>query len=214
MMMDFFESVGEGMLNTELLQYYSANSADLMYWMEDQGVQFQDVEPIHSSIETWRVHNPAGGGGQVSGGSGNGAQITVPMTRTAEKAGAQFVYNCRADQLLVDDDHRVTGVKGTRPDGSTVTVNAKSVILCTGGYASNREIMTRYDQCAKDYMTLVPAGNVGDGLMMATAIGAKEEVSPAAQVIYVSKTCGLGIKEEAGLIVNAQGKREIGRAHV
>lgn len=209
MMMDFFESVGEGMLNTELLQYYSANSADLMYWMEDQGVQFQDVEPIHSSIETWRVHNPAGGGGQVSGGSGNGAQITVPMTRTAEKAGAQFVYNCRADQLLVDDDHRVTGVKGTRPDGSTVTVNAKSVILCTGGYASNREIMTRYDQCAKDYMTLVPAGNVGDGLMMATAIGAKEEVSPAAQVIYVSKTCGLGIKEEAGLIVNAQGKRVV-----
>ncbi len=209
MMMDFFRSVGEGMLNEELLRYYSDNAAQLMYWMEDQGVKFQDVEAIHSSIETWRVHNPAGGGGQVSGGSGNGAQLTVPLTRTAEKAGAEFVYNCRAEELLVNDGNAVVGVKGTRNDGSEVTVNAKSVILCTGGYASNREMTARYDECAKDYMTLVPAGNVGDGLVMATAIGAKEVVSPATQVIYVSKTCGLGIKEEAGLIVNARGERVV-----
>ena len=209
MMMDFFRSVGEGMLNEKLLRNYSDNAAELMYWMEDRGVKFQDVEAIHSSIETWRVHNPAGGGGQVSGGSGNGAQITTPLTGTAEKAGAQFVYNCRAEELLVNNQNTVVGVKGTRSDGSSVTVNAKSVILCTGGYASNREMTARYDGCAKDYMTLVPAGNVGDGLVMATAIGAKEDVSPATQVIYVSKTCGIGIKEEAGLIVNARGERVV-----
>ena len=209
MMMDFFRSVGEGMLNEKLLRNYSDNAAELMYWMEDRGVKFQDVEAIQGSIETWRVHNPAGGGGQVSGGSGNGAQITTPLTGAAEKAGAQFVYNCRAEELLVDGKNTVVGVKGTQKDGSTVTVNAKSVILCTGGYASNREKMAIYDECSKGYSTLVPAGNVGDGLAMATAIGAKEEVSPATQVIYISMTCGLGIKEEAGLIVNARGERVV-----
>lgn len=103
----------------------------------------------------------------------------------------------------------VEGISGVRPDGSRVTVNAKSVVLCTGGYAQNKEMMERYAETTEGFMTLVPTSNTGDGLVMAEAVGAQIFDSPATQVIYVSKTCGVGIKEEAGLIVNARGERVV-----
>ncbi len=91
-------------------------------------------------------------------------------------------------------------------DGSVLTVNAKNVVLATGGYAQNREMMARYP-AAGSYGTSVPAGNVGDGLVMASAVGADVFDAPATQIVYVSFTCGVGINEEAGLIVNTRRAR-------
>ena len=53
-------------------------------------------------------------------------------------------------------------------DGSTVTVNAKGVILATGGYAHNEEMLSRYnDFLPTNIYSGVPMTNVGDGLVMA-----------------------------------------------
>ncbi len=209
MMEAFFEEVAEGELNHDLINFYSENSAENMYWLEANGVQFKDVEAIHSSIATWRVHNPYGGGGQVSGGSGNGAQLTVPLTAKFNELGGEIMYNCTAKELLTDQEGTVIGVVAYRPDGSKVTVHANSVVICTGGYAKNEEMMKRYEDCSAGFSSLVPNGNIGEGLTMAVNIGAQEYVSPATQVIYVSNTSGVGIKEEAGLIVNSEGKRVV-----
>ena len=209
MMFYYFKEIGGDLLDDDLVRLYCDNSAENMYWLESKGVVFQDVEAIHSSLSPWRVHNPQGGGGQKSGGSGNGAQITVPLTKDLEESGVEILYNVCADELLRGDDGAVAGVSGARPDGSRVTVNAKSVVLCTGGYAQNKEMMERYATTTEGFTTLVPSSNTGDGLIMAQAVGAQVFDSPATQVIYVSMTCGVGIKEEAGLIVNARGERVV-----
>lgn len=170
-------------------------------------MKVKDVEPIHSSLTPWRVHNVEGGGGQTSG---HGGQITVPLTERAEELGVRFVYNTSGKELLTNDDGSVSGVKGETADGKSVTVNGKAVILATGGYCSSEEMMARFrDFLPSNKNTTVPAGNIGEGLVMAEAVGAKNFESEGLQLVYVSYTCGVGINEESGLIVSAAGERVV-----
>ncbi len=205
-MFDYLKSIGGNYIDDKKLNGFVENSLATFDWLVDMGVKIQDVEPIHSSIETWRVHNVLGAGGMTDG---HGGQIIVPMMEKYNEVDGDIVYNVTANELLVNDKNEITGVKGVKPDGSIVTVNAKSVILATGGYASNREMMAPYADFTENYATQVPAGNVGDGIKMAESVGAQIYQNPGVQVVYVSYTSGVGINEESGLIVTEDGKRVV-----
>jgi flavocytochrome c len=203
-MFDYLKSVGGNFINDKKLSKFVNNSLDTYNWMVAQGVKVHDVEPIHSSLPTWRVHNVVGGGGMTDG---HGGQIIVPMMENYKKLDGDILYDVTAGELLVDENNRVIGVKGTHKDGSAVKINAESVILATGGYASNREMMVPYSEFTKNYVTQVPSGNLGDGIKMVEAIGGQIYQNPSTQVVYVSFTSGVGINEESGLIVTDKGER-------
>ena len=197
----------DDIMNEELVLTFSKGSAENLQWLEDRGVQVQDVEYIHSSLTPWRVHNTKGGGGQTSG---HGGQITAPLTNRYEGNGGKIVYNCRATELITNEAGTVVGVKAVMTDGTPVTVNAKSVILATGGYAKNEEMLDKYeDFLPNNLYGTVPNTCVGDGLVMATAIGAKNFDAPGLQLVYVSYDCYCGINEESGLIVSEDGLRVV-----
>ncbi len=189
-------------INPDKLREFTDHALEDVEWLEGLGVDVINVEPIHSSITPWRVLNTKGGGGQISG---IGGQISVPLYNAVEKTDTQIIYNCSADEILMEDGKAV-GAKGTMKDGSTVTVHAKGVIIATGGYAANHELGAAY---YANYTTSVPAGNVGDGLMMAKEVGADVYDAKGVQEVAVSFTCGVGINEESGLIVNNNGERVV-----
>ena len=197
----------DDIMNEELVRAFCDASAENLQWLEDRGVMVQDVEYIHSSITPWRVHNTMGGGGQTSG---HGGQFTAPLTNLYADKGGKTIYNCCAEELITDETGAVVGVKATMADGSKVTVNAKGVILATGGYAQNPEMLAKYS----DFLTYTPYGsvpmtNTGDGLTMAVAVGAKNFDAPGLQLVYVSYDCYCGINEESGLIVSEDGVRVV-----
>ena len=197
----------DDIMSEELVRAFCDASAENLQWLEDRGVMVQDVEYIHSSITPWRVHNTMGGGGQTSG---HGGQFTAPLTNLYADKGGKTLYNCCAEELITNEAGAVVGVKATMADGSKVTVNAKGVILCTGGYAQNPEMLAKYS----DFLTYTPYGsvpmtNTGDGLTMAVAVGAKNFDAPGLQLVYVSYDCYCGINEESGLIVSEDGLRVV-----
>lgn len=203
-MYEYLLGVGGDYIDTDKLSAFCDNALDTYNWLEtDLSVPMQDVEPIHSSITPNRVTNTLGGGGMTSGFGGN---IIVPMYNEAVKDGVQFVYDTTVSEITMDGS-TPTGCAGTKADGSKITVNAKSVIIATGGYAANKDLVKSYDISFDSYNTSVPAGNVGDGITMLKAIGAETEDYPAVQVVYTSLTTGVGINEEAGLILSEQGER-------
>lgn len=196
----------DDIMNEELVRTFCDASAENIQWLEDRGVQIQDVEPIHSSLTPWRVHNVKGGGGQTSG---HGGHFTAPLTNLYEEKGGKLLYNCTATELLTKDG-AVVGVKAQMADGSAVTVNAPAVILATGGYCHNEEMLAKYnDFLPTNAYSSVPATNVGDGIKMATAVGAKNFDAPGLQLVYVSYDCYCGINEESGLIVSEDGERVV-----
>ena len=206
-MYDYLISFSKGLIDEDLLKLFCDNSAENLTWLEDIGMKVKDVEPIHSSLTPWRVHNSEGGGGQTSG---HGGQIMVPLNDRAEELGVRFVYNTSGKELITEEDGSVTGVKAETADGKQITVKGKAVILATGGYASSEELMSRYQEfLPSNKNTSVPAGNIGEGLLMAEAIGARNFESEGLQLVYVSYTCGVGINEESGLIVSASGERVV-----
>lgn len=208
MMYDYLMSFDrDGIMDEDLVRAFCENSAENIQWLVDRGVKIQDVEPIHSSLTPWRVHNVEGGGGQTSG---HGGQFCVPLTNAYEQAGGKIIYNCRANELLTDESGAVVGVKAEKSDGSTVTVNAPAVILATGGYAHNEEMLAKYnDFLPTNAYSGVPMTNVCDGIEMATAVGAKNFDAPGLQLVYVSYDCYCGINEESGLIVSEDGDRVV-----
>ena len=204
-MHEYLSDIGGVLINQDLLTEFTANALTDLQWLEQLGVKIKDVEPIHSSLTPNRVHNTLGGGGMTSG---HGGQITVPLTDTYTNADGEIIYQATANELITNEDGDVVGVKATTKDGQAITVNAKSVIMATGGYASNREMMARYTNSA-NYVTSVPAGNVGDGLVMGEAVDAQIFDAPGTQTVFLDFYSGVGINEEAGLIVTNDGQRVV-----
>ena len=208
MMYDYLKSFDKnGNIKEDLVRNFCDNSAENIQWLVDRGVKIQDVEPIHSSLTPWRVHNVQGGGGQTSG---HGGQFCVPLTQTYEQTGGKILYNCPAKELITDENGAVTGVIAEKADGSKVTVNAPAVILATGGYCHNEEMLAKYnDFLPNNAASGVPMTNTGDGLVMAEAIGAKNFDAPGLQLVYVNYDSYIGIAEESGLIVSEDGNRVV-----
>lgn len=82
-----------------------------------------------------------------------------------------ILFETTGKSLIVDESGKVCGVMAERYDGTTVQVNAKAVIVSTGGYAGNEELMKRFNN-GYVYKVLGLQQNVGEGLEMMLAAGA------------------------------------------
>lgn len=82
-----------------------------------------------------------------------------------------ILYETTGESLIVKDG-QVVGVEAVRYDGTRITVNAKAVIVATGGFGGSEELMTKYN--GGYFKLLGLEQNVGEGLLMMTAVGAQE----------------------------------------
>ncbi len=103
----------------------------------------------------------------------NGLEERVELWNKAlEDAGVEVLFNTTATGLLMDGDKAV-GVTAKKADGTSVTVNAKAVIIASGGYLGNRDLQEQFLKTRK--LNAAAGGNslcTGDGIMMAEDAGA------------------------------------------
>ena len=93
-------------------------------------------------------------------------------------AGVNVMLETRATSLIKEGD-AVVGVNAVKQDGTTVTVRADNVLVCTGGFGGNDEMLVEYFGHDNFYLNGLHS-NVGDGLNMCLEAGAavSDEVSP------------------------------------
>ncbi len=65
-----------------------------------------------------------------------------------EALGGEYLLETEAYELMLDDaSSKVTGVKArNHADGTEYTINAKAVIMCTGGFGGNGDMMEKHLQ--------------------------------------------------------------------
>lgn len=100
------------------------------------------------------------------------------------EAGAEIRYECPAVQLVAEGE-KVTGVIVKSAEGYEQYNCAKGVVLATGGYEFNVEMLkerVRPRNCPSHWLTGA-IGNTGDGHQMALAIGAAEDDYPHAVML-------------------------------
>ena len=92
--------------------------------------------------------------------------------KALEDAGVEVLFNTAATGLIMDGDKAV-GVTAKKDDGTNVTVNAKAVIIASGGYLGNRDLQEKFLKTRN--LNAAAGGNslcTGDGIMMAEDVGA------------------------------------------
>ncbi|HBF77752.1 MAG TPA: flavocytochrome c, partial [Clostridiaceae bacterium] len=80
--------------------------------------------------------------------------------------------NNKATEILKDKDGKVTGVKAVDKEGKEYTLDAKAVVLATGGFGANKEMVVKYQPGLKGFATTNQPGATGDGIVMAEKLGA------------------------------------------
>lgn len=102
-----------------------------------------------------------------------------------EAAGGKILYSMTMVQLLQDETGRVIGAVCQDADGDYVEIYArKGVLLSTGGYANNQEMLADLNPYALHHCTTMEAypGNTGDGIRAASWLGAAMDENSACMV--------------------------------
>jgi len=102
---------------------------------------------------------------------GHGPALCNVLRTALKKSGIDVRYKHRARRLIVDNG-RVVGVTA-ESGGKNLNFKAhKAVILATGGFCQNKEIVQEFGPHYADLVATAPPTHQGDGLKMAMAIGA------------------------------------------
>ena len=201
---------GKGINDPELVETLCANSADAIDWLDEHGITLHNVSSF-GGASVKRIHRPVNAEGKtVSVGS-----YMIPLLEeNCKKAGVQILLNTTANEILTDANGAAVGIKATGSTGETVTVNAKAVVLTTGGFGANLDMVVKYKPELKGFMTTNAAGIQGQGIEMAQAIGAATVDMDQIQIhpTVEANTAALiteGLRGDGAVLINAEGKRFI-----
>ena len=201
---------GKGINDPELVETLCANSADAIDWLDEHGITLHNVSSF-GGASVKRIHRPVNDEGKVVS---VGSYMIPLLEENCEKAGVKMMLDTTATEILTDANGAAVGVKATGSTGETVTVNAKAVVLATGGFGANLDMVVKYKPELKGFMTTNAAGIQGQGIEMAEAIGAATVDMDQIQIhpTVEANTAALiteGLRGDGAVLINAEGKRFI-----
>lgn len=151
--------------DSRIWRQYLDDSANTVQWLKDQGVEYEGVQAMGAGEATWHIYK---GMGQ--------AVLHDALQPKAQSLGVEMLTSTTVTALHQADDGTITGVTiqdaGTK---ETQAIATSAVILATGGYLNNPEMMaslTHYDT-----RRLIPVSSgkgTGDGLQLAWDAGAQK----------------------------------------
>lgn len=156
----------------ELIKYLCENSMGAVEWLESIGVKFSDKIDSATGSLGERSHYPA----EMKSGN---CYIQVFDKVLSGMDNVTILTGTTAKELITNNG-AVVGVKATGKNGETVTLNASNgVVLATGGFGSNKELLGESNTGVWSHVDVTKLGCTnmnlsaqGDGIKMATAIGA------------------------------------------
>lgn len=105
-------------------------------------------------------------------GVGEAADIWEAVYTGVENSGVQFLFNMKADTFIVNEDNQITGLRCyDLTNEKWVDIKAKSIVIATGGFAANQEMVAKY---YPDYYNkgCIVSQSTGDGINLALSLGA------------------------------------------
>ncbi|MPW25448.1 flavocytochrome c [Alkalibaculum sp. M08DMB] len=192
----------------ELVKTYTSNTLPTLNWLEDIGVGIRDdVSTILGAL--WpRSH---------MGDKHLGTTFLDPLEKKAVELGAEIMLETSGEELI-EKDGKVVGVKATKSDGTSVTLNAsKGVVMATGGFGENPEMRQKYNVYWPEMPLTMKSTNTpnatGDGIVMGEKVGANLvgmgfiQLMPSSHPETGALSGGVWGSAETQVFVNKEGKR-------
>ena len=195
---------GHDINDRDLVTVMAANSARAIDWLDSIGAPLPKVS-FSGGATNRRIHSP-------EDGSGVGAYLVTSFLKTMDELDIQVMYETRATSLMTLDG-AVVGVQA-ESDSAYYTIKAKAVILATGGFGNNEDLVVHYKPDLKGTVTTSAPGVTGDGIIMAEAVGAdlvdidQIQLHPTVEQ-STSMLITEGVRGDGAILVNQEGKRFI-----
>lgn len=154
------------------------NSNDNIQWLIDQGCLFSGQVDNYLGVGIVETGHWWTGD---TGRDGETGYVT-PMVARVEELGGRIRYEA-AGKALIMEDGAAAGVYAEISDG-VLQVNAKAVILATGGYANNNEMLEEQGYNPDNVAVFGVPGHEGDGILMALAAGGKSWMNNSSLMEY------------------------------
>ncbi len=155
---------GRGKNDRALVEILAKESASGVEWLESMGADLSEVKRS-GGARVDRTHRP-------TGGETVGPHIVKTLRAQAEKDGVPARLNSRVVKLIIDENHKVGGVVVEGKHSGLYRVNAKAVVLATGGFGQNKEMVAFYRPTFKGMTSSNNVTSTGDGVKMALESGA------------------------------------------
>ena len=202
---------GKGINNPVLVYTLVDGTEAAIDWLSSIGIDLHNVAAF-GGASVKRIHRPVNGEGKVV----SVGAYTVPRLESAAAANERITLltETTATGILTDESGAACGVVATGKGGGKVTVTAKAVIMATGGFGANLEMVAQYAPQLEGFMTTNAAGVLGQGILMATAIGADTvdmdqiQIHPTVQADTASLITE-GLRGDGAILINANGERFI-----
>lgn len=104
------------------------------------------------------------------------------LAASVEKGGGQVITEATAQKLMTGANGKVTGVVAKKSDGTTLEITGASVVMATGGYAGNKEMVK--EAFGFEGVNGGLGQNIGEGLKMSWEIGAKVPDNFGGQMLH------------------------------
>ena len=195
---------GQYLNDPNLVRTLIDNSAAMVEWLQTPmiGADLSDVGAFGGATNK-RIHRPKGGGAI-------GAHLIPLLQKAALKQGAEIRLNNKVIDIL-SNNGRACGVKVAYAGGE-YTVRAKAVIVATGGFGANPEMIEFYQASLAGFATTNHKGATGDAFKMVEKFDAQLIQMEQIQIHpTVVKGTGIMITEavrgNGAILVNKAGRR-------
>jgi len=192
-----------GRVNPRVVRAYINKSGDTIRWLQEKGIDFMLISLFPNQVAVGHVPN-----------RGGGAQLIKVLEQCCKDKGVQVFLRTPAKKLIRGAKGNITGVVAVNEKGEEFNIKTKSVIIASGGFAGNKELLKKYCHLYYDGMRLGGHAHTGDGLLMAEEAGAAIadtipmlREGPAPDTNEITPLYIESIKEPCSIWVNKLGRR-------
>jgi fumarate reductase flavoprotein subunit len=195
-----------------LVKKFAESSEDAIAWLaqlDPQAILHNVAQFGGASVK--RIHRPVDADGKTL----SVGEYLVPLLKqNLDNRGIEVLVNTRATEIILGEKGQVTGVLAETKGGATVTVNASAVVIATGGFGANNDMIAELRPELDGFITTNAPGIQGQGIKMAQAIGADtvdlEQIQLHPTVHLQGSDAVLiteGLRGDGAILVNQEGER-------
>lgn len=194
---------GKNLNDPNLVRTLVENSAAAVDWVNEIGGDLSVVAQF-GGASVKRIHRP-------SDTSAVGPMLVKTLNAKLDELGIPVLLETKATKIIADKDGKITGVEAENENGEFV-INTKAVILATGGFGANPDMVVKYAPQLAGFITTNHSGATGDGIEMALEVGAgltdieqiqtHPTVNPNTATMYTE-----GVRGNGAILVNDEGNR-------
>lgn len=189
--------------NPELLRRFVENAPEAIEWLARRGIMLNDITTT-GGMSIDRTHRPRDG-------SAVGGYLISGLVRNITKRGIDVMLDTSVDDFLFVGGE-VSGVRLINDENETFTVQAKSVVVATGGFSANSAMVVKYRPDLEGFVTTNHKGATGGGIALLERIGAgtvdmgEIQIHPTVEQ-KTSYLISESIRGGGAILVNQQGSR-------